>query len=213
MNNKDTSVVFTPDNEPYLGRELLFHFDQLICSTMEQNALTAPTSYGCELTDRQQMACQIIAQAISLSLSIRELVRQGYLFGAHVLVRPLAERSTILLYLHLYPEEIAKWNSGWHLKDKAPSLAGMFDAIQRKQQRDPMIKGGDLTAIMNSLMHAKPDSAPWNLILSDTGDAGHAVSKILTRPDLCDDLCGDVIPWLAVVLGMVTAYFPSDDAA
>lgn len=206
-------VVFTPDNEPYLGRQLLFHFDQLISSTMEQNALTAPTSHGCKLTDRQQMACQVIAQAISIALSIRELVRQGYLFGAHVLVRPLAERSTILLYLHLYPEEIAKWNSGWHLKDKAPSLASMFDAIQRKQQRDPAIKGGDLTASMNSLMHAKPDSAPWNLIVLGNGGAGHAVSKILTRPDLCDDLCGDVIPWLVVVQGMMAAYFSGKESA
>lgn len=125
-------------------------------------------------------------------------------------MRPLVERSTILLYLHLHPEEIEKWNRGWHLKDGAPSLASMFDAIQRKQQRDPRTKGGDLTATMNSLMHAKPDSAPWNLVLLSTGGAGHAVSKILTRPDLCDDLCDDVIPWLVVVQGMMAAYFPSE---
>jgi len=38
-----TPIIFTPDNEPYLGRELLFHFDQIISSAMEQNAVTAPT--------------------------------------------------------------------------------------------------------------------------------------------------------------------------
>ncbi len=42
-------VVFTPDNEPYLGTELLYHFDQIIASIMEQNADTAPESHSSEL--------------------------------------------------------------------------------------------------------------------------------------------------------------------
>ncbi len=46
-------VVFTPDNEPYLGRNLLLHFDQIISSAMEQNAVTAPTSHGRQLADEQ----------------------------------------------------------------------------------------------------------------------------------------------------------------
>jgi hypothetical protein len=152
------------------------------------------------------MACQVIAQALSITLSIRELIRQGYLFGAHVLVRSLVERSAILLYLHLYPEDIERWSRGWHAGD-APGLAKMFDAIQKKQQRDPAVPGRDLTASMNTLLHAKPDSAPWNLISIAEGRLGHAVSKIPSRPDLCDDLCANVIPWVAVVQGMMATYF------
>lgn len=201
-------IVFTPDNEPYLGRKLLFHFDQLISSVMEQNAATAPTSHGRKLSEHQSMACQVVAQAISITLSIRELIRQGYLFGANVLLRALAERATILLYLYLHPEEIEKWNSGWHQKDGAPSLAKMFERIQHKQQRDTVVRGSDLTATMNSVLHAKPDSAPWNLVPLGAGGVGHAVSKILNRPDLCDDLCANIIPWLVVVQGMMAAYFP-----
>jgi hypothetical protein len=97
MQPKANPVVFTPGNEPYLGRELLFHFDQLISSAMEQNASTAPRSHGRVLSDHQNMACQVIAQALSIALSIRELIRQGYLFGAHVLLRALVERAAILL--------------------------------------------------------------------------------------------------------------------
>ena len=163
MDREALRVVFTPDNEPYLGRNLLFHFDKIISSAMEQNAVTAPTSHDRQLTDDQQMACQVISQAISIMLSIRELIRQGYLFGAHVLVRALVERAAILLYLYLYPEEIERWNRGWHQQD-APGLAKMFDAIQSKQQCDQKVPGRDLTASMNSLLHAKPDSAPWNLV-------------------------------------------------
>lgn len=212
MDPEVTPVVFTPDNEPYLGRELLFHFDQLISSAMEQNAVTAPTSHGRILTDHQRMACQVIAQALSITLSVRELIRQGYLFGAHVLLRALVERATILLYLHLHPEEIEKWNRGWHHHD-APSLAKMLEAIQCKQQRDPVVQGRVLTAAMNSLLHAKLDSAPWNLVPLGEKGVGHAVSKILNRPELCDDLCVNVIPWLTVIQTMMAAYFPRESSA
>jgi hypothetical protein len=204
-------VVFTPENEPYLGRELLFHFDQLISSAMQQNASTAPSSHGRVLSDHQNMACQVIAQALSIALSIRELIRQGYLFGAHVLLRALVERAAILLYLHLYPNDIERWKRGWQQGD-APGLAKMFDAIQAKQQHNPVVAGRDLTATMNSLLHAKPDSAPWNMVPLGEAGFGHAVSKILNRPGLCDDLCTNAIPWLAVVQGMMAAYFPSEPA-
>lgn len=209
METEITPVIFTPDNEPYLGQKLLSHFDQLISSAMEQNAVTAPTSHGRKLSDHQRMACQVIAQALSIMLSIRELIRQGYLFGAHVLLRALIERGAILLYLHLLPEEIEKWNQGWHQKD-APSLAKMFDVIQSKQQYDSVVRGSDLTAAMNSLLHAKPDSAPWNLVSLGEKGVGHAVSKILNRPELCDDLCANVIPWLVVIQAMMAAYFPRE---
>lgn len=209
MGVKEIPVVFTPDNEPYLGRTLLFHFDQLICSAMEQNSVIAPTSHKRALTDHQKMACQVVAQALSIALSIRELIRQGYLFGGHVLLRALAERAAILLYLHLYPAEIDKWNRGWE-HNEAPSLAKMFEKIRAKQRPGSPIRGGDLTAPMNSLLHSKPDSAPWNLIQVDGAGVGHAVSKILDRPELCDELCANAIPWLVVVQSMMAAYFVDD---
>jgi hypothetical protein len=89
----------------------------------------------------------------------------------------------------------------------------MFDAIQAKLQHGPTIPGRDLTAQMNSLLHAKPDSAPWNMVLLGEMRHGHAVSKILDRPELCVDLCVNAIPWLAAVVGMMTAYFPNEPDA
>lgn len=211
MEPKAIPVVFTPANEPYLGRELLFHFDQVIISTMEQNALTAPKSRGSALTDHQRMACLVIPQAISIALSIRELIRQGYLFGGHVLLRPLVERAAILLYLNLYPDEIARWNRGWNQQD-APGLAKMFEAIQAELQISRKVPGRDLTATMNSLLHSKPDSAWWNQVPWGEKGLASAVSKILNRPDLCDDLCANAMGWLVMVQAMMAAYFP-DEAA
>lgn len=153
------------------------------------------------------MACLVIPQALNISLSMRELVRQGYLFGAHVLLRALVERAAILLYLRLYPECIGTWNRGWHFPE-APGLAKMLEAIQKKSENIPDIAGGKLTAEMNSLLHSKPDSALWSLISIDGEKFGFASSKMLESPDLCDDLCAKTIPWIVVVLAMMAGYFP-----
>src|SRR5438094_8093384 len=94
------SVVFTPFNEPYLGRESVFAFDNLILACLETSAEAAPRTHKMTRSALQTAACQLIPQSISIALSIRELVRQGHLFGALVLMRSLAERTTILLYLY-----------------------------------------------------------------------------------------------------------------
>jgi len=64
-----TPLVFTPSDEPYLGRELLCAFDNLICSCLELNAKCAPLSHGDELTDFQRAACILVPQTITLALS------------------------------------------------------------------------------------------------------------------------------------------------
>jgi len=174
---------------------------------MEQNASTAPASHDQNLNDLQKMSCQVIAQAISLALSIRELIRQGYLFGGHVLVRAFVERVTILLYLHECPEKVGLWNNGWTHKE-APSLAKMFEVIQQKQQHTQYVRGFELTSSMNSLTHGKPSSARWNTVPINGNSIGHSVSKILNRPELCDELCADIIPWMVSLQGMIAAYFP-----
>jgi len=143
MHTNDTPIVFTPDNEPYLGRHPLFVFDTLISATMEENARIAPRSHGARLSDRQVMASQIVPQTLSIALSIRELIRQGYLFGGHVLIRPLAERATILLYLYYHPQKIVLWNRGWKHGD-APGLAKMFEALQSRRNPDEYVPGYEL---------------------------------------------------------------------
>ena len=117
-----------------------------------------------------------------------------------------------MLYLNLYPQEIDKWNRGWE-HSEAPGLAKMFERIRAKQKLDSPIRGSDMTASMNSLLHARPDSAPWNMVSLGGGGLGHAVSKILDRPELCEDLCANAIPWLVVVQCMMAAYFADDPMA
>ena len=66
-------VIFTPDDEPYLGREAVCVLDRLIVVCLEANSRTAPRTHEIEKNDLQWAACQIIPAGISLTLSIREL--------------------------------------------------------------------------------------------------------------------------------------------
>ncbi len=201
-----SSPVFTPSNEPYLGRELLFQFDNLICSCMELNSKCAPASHDCPLTMLQQALCILVPQTISLALSTRELIRQGYLFGAKVLVRPLTERAVTILYLFNNPEGLEIWNDGWDFK-KRPSLQKMMEYLNQQllQGKYASLKG--TTNALNSATHGDPLSARWNVVLRDDGAPVFLPSKNLTSPQLADEICADVIPWVAATMGIMCAAF------
>lgn len=199
----DIPVVFTPGNEPYLGRELLLRFDQLISSCLEYNSVCAPKSHSGNLTDFQNAACILVPQVISLALSIRELIRQGYIFGAKVMIRPLVERSVTILYLYTHPEKMELWNNGWDHR-KRPNLQAMLEGIGERLLSERVPKG--TTHDWNSATHGDPFSAQWN-VLNINGKAAFPVSKNLQHPALVDEICAEAIPWLASTMGMMGAAF------
>lgn len=163
----------------------------------------APLSHTIEKTDLQDAACQLIPQGISIALSIRELVRQGYLYGASVLLRSLIERIAILRYLQAKPDAISKWKRGWQRKE-APDLAAMLDVMASESSS---CSGRDVTRLLNSIVHGKPDSAIWNLVQIADGQVGHAPSKMLNNPDLCDQICFIAAPMLIVLVCSMNELF------
>jgi len=200
----DNPIIYTPDNEPYLGRETLLAFDKSIIASMKVNREIAPYTYKINKSDLQSAACQIIPQGINISLSIRELIQQGYLFGALVLMRSLVERSTTILYLYQNPEKVDLWTKGWNYKER-PSLSEMLTAIGKDKFSNV---GRIITPFYNSLTHGDPESATWNLIKTKEGDVGYSVSKILDNPKLCDNISLDGSTWLLILISMATAIFP-----
>jgi len=207
--NNVTPVIFTPSDEPYLGRELLCAFDNLICSCLELNSKCAPLSHGLEPTDFQRAACILVPQTITLALSIRELIRQGYLFGAKVLMRPFVERAVTLMYVFHNSEGLELWNQGWDYR-KRPTLQRMADYLNEKllQGRFPSMKG--FSQAFNSATHGDPFSAQWNVVLHD-GVPVFPVSKNLCSPELADEICAEAIPWLASTVGMMSAAFGQEE--
>ena len=207
---QEVPIIFTPDNEPYLGRELLRAFDQLIVCCLEHNQTIARrTRSEANKTVLQEAACILIPQGVSLALSVRELVRQGYLLGAKVLMRPLIERSVTMLYLHQNPSDLSIWARGWQWNER-PGLTKMLKALMSQSGSPDVAR--QMTAELNSLTHGDPESSYHNLVFTDQGAAAHAVSKNLCRPDICDAICAEAIPWLAVLLGMMSATFPDTES-
>jgi hypothetical protein len=94
-----SSPIFTPDNEPYLGSELLKLFDTTIVKSMAVHRQLSARTYATDLSPLQIAAIEIIPQGVSIALSMRELVRQAYLFSAGILMRPLVERTGMVYYL------------------------------------------------------------------------------------------------------------------
>ena len=201
-----STPIFTPGNEPYLGRELLFQFDNLISSCLELNSKCAPASHRRLLSDLQRALCILVPQTITLALSIRELLRQGYLFGAKVLVRPVTERAVTILYLFKNPDALKVWDEGWK-HNRRPNLQAMVEYLNKELLQDafPTMKG--FTRDLNSATHGDPFSAQWNVVAGAGGVPVFPVSKNLCSPQLADEVCAEVIPWLAATMGIMSAVF------
>jgi hypothetical protein len=149
----------------------------------------------------------LVPQTITLALSIRELIRQGYVFGAKVLIRPFVERAVTVMYLHTHEDGLKLWHDGWDYR-RRPSLQtmleGLGDKLLGKHTNFP--KGA--TASWNSATHGDPFSARWNVTYID-GKPLFPVSKNLTASAVVDEICAEVIPWLAAMMGMMGAAFDS----
>ena len=197
--------VYLPGNEPYLGRDSVHQFDVVIISCLELNTDIAAHTHRITLSDLQKAACQIIPQGINLALTIRELVRQGYLFGALVLMRPLIERAAVISYLYRHQDAVETWKSGWKYRDR-PSLAEMLETMSGGKV--DIAFGKQLCHHFNHIVHGDPVGSYSNLVhLSDTS-FGYSVGKVTDNPELCDEICIQSFCYLIVLMGMMTACFP-----
>ncbi len=176
--------VFLPHNEPYLGHPALLEFDQIIPPAMRVNARLAQGTFDRQLSPVQQAAAQLIPQAVSIALSIRELIRQGYLFSAGLLLRPLIERVGTAEYLRVHPEAVEAWHAGWPRKEQ-PSLQDLLDATSQAKPADP----GQLRSFANmlhKLIHPDPTGGLWNMIIHENGKPAFSSGKIFDDPQMCD---------------------------
>lgn len=207
MNNKnsETEPVYLPSNEPYLGRASVFHFDQVIISCLKVNTDIAAYTRHNEISDLQEAACQIIPQGINLALTIRELIRQGYLFGALVLMRPLIERAAIMSYLHTHPDEVEVWQNGWQFGER-PSLAKMLETMSGSTD---ITIARQICETFGHIVHGDPIGSKWNLVHLGNGALGYSVGKVINDPELCDFICFQSYCYLIVLMGMMAACFPN----
>jgi len=201
-----TPAVFMPNNEPYLGLPSILWFDRIIVWALAGNTLVATYTHthAATLSGLQRAACQIIPQGINISLSIRELLRQAYLFPALVLMRPLVERAAVISYLSLHPEAVSLWESGWKHRER-PSLATMLQAMSGNNDEEA---AKNVWSAHNHIVHGDPIGAFSNLVQLGNGRAAYASGKTLESPDVADNIAMEAQCYLIIVASRMAQVFP-----
>lgn len=198
-------AVFLPHNEPYLGHPTLLEFDQAIPPAMQINSRVAQNTFHRNLSPLQQAAVQLIPQSVSIALSIRELIRQGYLYSAALLLRPLIERVGLVEYLRIHPEAVRAWHDGWPRKNQ-PNFQTLLDApSQIKEASKEDLKF--FSKVMHKLIHPDPAGAFWNMITRENGEPAFSSGKVFENAELCDFVSLVASRFLKLVIRMATAIF------
>jgi hypothetical protein len=178
--------IFTPDTEPYLHLETVRNLDLHIVRAMEYYNAFGIKSLAPGLSSMQVAACEIIPQGMSIALSIRELVRQAYLYSSMVLVRPLIERTGTITLLLSNPDMLSLWHSGWPRK-KQPSFDTLLRyAIQGSTREEHLA----MQNVMHKLVHSDPHGSKFNLQSDSPADLmTFASGKELNAPLKADAVC------------------------
>jgi hypothetical protein len=207
-------AVFTPDDEPYLGRQAVYHFDRVLKLFIDEQTRIGGQTRQVELSSLQEAAAELVPAASSVALSIRELVRQGFLLSAMILARPLFERTATLSYLIENPDAVQLWQNGWP-HDSRPSIrqrmTAMGDVHEDPVAGGPPISSDELTQFlsrMNSLIHGNPDAALHGAVLMADGRPRFTISKDLDSPARADEICWNTTMMLVVLLARSTQLFP-----
>lgn len=178
-------AVYLPHNEPYLGLQALLKLDLEIPRALKENTNVARHTFEIDKSPLQAAACELIPQTISIALSIRELLRQGYVFSAVILLRPMLERLALLIYLRDYPGAVDAWHSGWSRKEQ-PSFKALMDHLIKSNDKSATdAESIEFSALLHKVVHPDPAAALWNMTERD-GKPAFASGKLLDAPEACE---------------------------
>jgi hypothetical protein len=207
MTTTSAGPIYLPHNEPYLGSKSLLAFDMAIPRAMQVHAAIGSTTFSRELSPLQRCAVEIIPRGVSIALSIRELIRQAYLFSAAILMRPLVERTGLMQHFVTYPNEVTAWHAGWPRKGQ-PTFDALFALVMPDASVDHREQ---ITSLMHKLAHTDPKSALFNMFRRPGGSLAFASGKVLSRLDSAEviaDLAKHCLQRLTAISAFVFDYQP-----
>ena len=196
MNEPDDlpPAVFTPDNEPYLGREPLLAFDKQIPFSLWVSSHIAAYT-------RENPRASVICRWLPARWCRRESTwpcrfancSDRLFVAALVLMRPLVERAAIISYLLDHPEAIEEWKGGWRFRNRPP-LATMLHSMGIGEAYE---EAKEICGSCNHITHGDPVAADSNAVPLGDGSLGYSVGKVLGNPALCDALATQGRSYLA----------------
>lgn len=185
MQDQTPLPVYLPHNEPYLGNKWVLAFDLAIPPALDAHAKVGQRTFARSLTPVQIAATEIIPQGVSIALSIRELVRQAYLYSAAILIRPLVERTGTIRYLQHNPTAVELWRSGWPRKAQ-PTFDDLLELLH------PNVTDSDqavLRTLLHKLVHSDPAGSVYNMLKRPDGELVFSSGKVVDNSLLCDAVC------------------------
>lgn len=182
MPKRDVEPVYLPDNEPYLGEPHLLAFDKAIPDALRINLEVAKRTFVKPISPLQTAATEIIPQGISIALSIRELIRQAYLYSAAILIRPLIERAGTIYYLQAHPEAVEAWRNGWPRRSQ-PAFDELLTAMHPGAPAD--IQDAFRT-MLHKLVHSDPAGSVYNMFERHDGVPVFSCGKMVDQPRVCN---------------------------
>jgi hypothetical protein len=172
------SPVYSPDNEPYLGNEHVHVFDLTISRAMQFLNEAGHRTFAFSMNPLQTAAAEIIPQGVSIVLSIREMIRQAYLYPAAILVRPLVERTGMVQYLVMNPKAVVAWHAGWPRKSQ-PDFQKLLDLVDSTSSAEEK----EITRqVLHKLVHSDPQGSKFNLFAQTDGSLAYASGKEIGQP-------------------------------
>lgn len=207
MDEPKSLAVYLPHNEPYLGNDQLLAFDLAIPPALESHAKIGKRTFEHSLTPLQVAATEIIPQGVSIALSIRELVRQAYLYSAAILIRPLVERTGTIRYLQGNPPAIELWRSGWPRKAQ-PTFDDLLDLLHPNVPESNQVI---LRTLLHKLVHSDPAGSVYNMLRRGDGVLVFSSGKVIDNPLLCRTVCAAGVCYLRMLSQAAREIFP--DAA
>jgi hypothetical protein len=196
--------VYLPHNEPYLGQPHLRMFDELIPGALDTNLEVSKRTFAKPLSPLQIAATEIIPQGVSIALSIRELIRQGYLFSAAILTRPLIERTGTIHYLAAHPDAVTAWRADWPRRAQ-PTLDELLSHMH------PGLPPDTQEAFRNSLhklVHSDPAGAAFNMFERHDGVPVFSCGKMVDQPFMCNIISIAGYVYLNLLVGIAAKIFP-----
>jgi hypothetical protein len=207
MQQRDIEAVYLPHNEPYLGQPHLLAFDKAIPPAMRANLEVARRTFIKPLSPLQIAATEIIPQGISIALSIRELIRQAYLYSAAILIRPLIERAGTIHYLRAHPEAVEAWRSGWRRRSQ-PSFDQLLATMHPSAPTDIQEA---LRTMLHKLVHSDPAGSVYNMFERHDGVPVFSCGKMLDQPWVCNLVSIAGRHYLERLVAIAAAIFPASE--
>lgn len=199
--------VYLPHNEPYLGLQALLKLDLEIPIALKENTNIAEHTFEIGQSPLQTVACELIPQTISIALSIREMLRQGYIFSAVILLRPMLERLALLIFLRDNPDAVTAWHSGWSRKEQ-PSFNTLMDHLVKSNEKTTTeAQRTEFSALLHKVVHPDPAAALWNMT-ERAGKPAFASGKLLDAPEACEFCAAFTQRCLSHVISEALVIFP-----